>query len=214
VIPNAVELPAPSRIDRAAFLKQNELPADARLVCHVGRLAPQKRVDDLLWAAQVLRQAAPQAYFLIIGDGPERTRLEQHSRDVECSRHVRFLGHRDDASDLMQLCDVFWLGSCFEGMSNSLMEAMACGLPVVATDIPPNRELITHGEHGYLVPVGDGAAFAQYTVRLFEEPELSRALGSAGSARIQRACTVQYMVDRHVQLYRDVTGAVGSMPPR
>jgi glycosyltransferase involved in cell wall biosynthesis len=205
VIPNAVESPAPSRIDRAAFLKQNALPADARLVCHVGRLAPQKRVDDLLWAAQVLRQAEPRAYFLIIGDGPERARLEQHARDVECSAHVRFLGHREDATGLMQLCDVFWLGSSFEGMSNSLMEAMACRLPVVASDIPPNRELIIHGEHGYLVPVGDGAAFAQYTVRLLGQPDLAGTFGDAGRARIGTGFTVQKMVDRHMELYRSVT---------
>jgi glycosyltransferase involved in cell wall biosynthesis len=202
VIPNAVESPAPSRINRAALLEQLQLPADARLVCYVGRLAPQKRVDDLLWAAQVLRQAEPGAYFLIIGDGPERARLEQHARDVECSRHVRFFGHREDATDLLQCCDVFWLGSSFEGMSNSLMEAMACGLPVVATDIPPNRELIKHGEHGYLVPVGDGAAFAQYTVRLLAQPDLAQTLGSAGSARIEQEFTVGKMVERHVEVYR------------
>jgi glycosyltransferase involved in cell wall biosynthesis len=206
VIPNAVESPAASRITRNELLEQLQLPGDARLVCHVGRLAAQKRVDDLLWAAQVLRQAEPRAYLLILGDGPERARLEQHARDVECSRHVRFLGHREDATDLMQLCDVFWLGSSFEGMSNSLLEAMACGLPVVATDIPPNCELVTHGEHGYLVPVGDGAAFAQYAVRLLGKPELAQSLGSAGRSRIEQDFTVQRMVDRHVELYRAVAG--------
>lgn len=204
VIPNAVVPPAPPRLSRAALLEQQQMPADARLVCYVGRLALQKRVDDLLWAAQLLRQAEPRAHLLIAGDGPERFRLEQHARDVECRRHVRFLGHRDDAADVMQCCDVFWLGSSFEGMSNSLMEAMACGLPVVATDIPPNRELVSHGRHGYLVPVGDGAAFAQYTVRLFEQPALAQALGAAGRARIERDFTIQNMVDRHINVYRQL----------
>lgn len=204
VVPNAVEPPPPPALTRAALVEELRLPADALLVCYVGRLAKQKRVDDLLWAAQVLRQAEPRACLLIVGDGPERDRLEQHARDVECIRHVRFLGHRDDAADIMQCCSAFWLGSSFEGMSNSLMEAMACGLPVVCTSIPPNRELVTHDEHGYLVDVGDGAAFAQYTVRLLQQPDLALRLGANGRARIEQEFTVRQMVENHVRVYRAV----------
>jgi glycosyltransferase involved in cell wall biosynthesis len=164
VIPNGIESPPEQSLTRQDLLMSLKLPEDARLVCYVGRLAKQKRVDDLLWAAQLLRQAEPRAYFLIVGDGPERIRLEQHARDVEVAEHVRWLGHRDDATSVLGLCDIFWLGSSFEGMSNSLLEAMSCGRPVVVTDIPPNRELVQHGVDGYLVNVSDGAAFAQYSV--------------------------------------------------
>jgi glycosyltransferase involved in cell wall biosynthesis len=204
VIPNAVEPPFPAPLTRDELLQQLELPPNAKLVGYVGRLARQKRIDDLLWAAQVLRQADERAYFLIIGDGPERDRLVRHARDVECAAHVRFLGHREDAASLLHLLDVFWLASDFEGMSNSLMEAMTCGLPVLASNIPPNREVAQHGVHGYLIDVGDGAGYAQYTVKLFREPELARQLGAAGRHRMATEFGVERMVTAYADLYANL----------
>ena len=204
VIPNGIEPPPEPAFTRQQLLTELRLPDDALLVCFVGRLAQQKRVDDLLWAAQILRQAEPRAYFLVVGDGPERTRLQQRARDVEVSEHVRWLGHREDAAAVLARCDVFWLGSSFEGMSNSLLEAMACGRPVVVTDIPPNRELVRHGEDGYLVNIGDGAAFAQYTVKLFNDPDAARRLGEAAHAKVRRDFSVETMIERHVELYREL----------
>ncbi|MFO1095816.1 MAG: glycosyltransferase [Planctomycetaceae bacterium] len=209
VIPNGIEPPVAPTFTRQKLLGELSLADDALLVCYVGRLAKQKRIDDLLWAAQVLRQAEPRAYFLIVGDGPERVRLEQHARDVEVAAHVRWLGHREDAASILSLCDVFWLGSSFEGMSNSLLEAMSSGRPVVATDIPPNRELIRHGVDGYLVNVGDGAAFAQYAVKLFAEPERARRMGEAAQEKMRREYSIERMIERHVRLYRELVAGVG-----
>lgn len=206
VIPNGIEPSAMPAFTRQHLLGELQLPHDALLVCYVGRLAKQKRVDDLLWAAQVLRQAEPRAYFLIVGDGPERARLEQHARDVEVAAHVRWLGHRDDAASILGCCDVFWLGSSFEGMSNSLLEAMSSGRAVVATDIPPNRELVRHGVDGYLVNVGDGAAFAQYAAKLFADPELARRMGEAAREKMRREYSVARMVERYAELYRELMG--------
>jgi glycosyltransferase involved in cell wall biosynthesis len=206
VIPNGVERPTPPSFDRPRLLADLKLPAEARLAGYVGRLARQKRIEDILWGMQVLRQADPRAHLLLIGDGPERERLEQYARDVECAAHVRFLGHRDDAAQILQHCEVFWLASDFEGMSNSLLEAMACGLPVVVSNIPPNRELVQHGVHGYLIDVGDGVGYAQYTRKLFEDRALAARLGEAGQLRIERDFPVDRMVQRHVEVYREVVG--------
>jgi glycosyltransferase involved in cell wall biosynthesis len=195
---------SPSQALRNELIRQLDLPADARLVGFVGRLAKQKRIEDLLWAMQITRQANERAHLLIIGEGPERSALEQHARDVEVSQHVRFLGHRDDAGELMRCLDVFWLASDFEGLSNSLMEAMAAGVPVVASNIPPNRELIAHGDEGFLVDVGDGLGFAQYTLKLLGELELARSLGQQGRSRIAKHFSVQKMIDAHVTLYREI----------
>ena len=169
VIPNGIAVSSSEPLDRPSLLKELKLPADAKLVACVGRLAKQKCVGDLLWGIQVLRQADPRAYLLIIGDGPERDDLVERARNLECTDHVRFVGHREDADRILPLVDAYWLASAFEGMSNSLMEALSLGIPAIATDIPPNRELITHGKHGYLVNPNDGVGFAQYTVKLFND---------------------------------------------
>ena len=207
VIPNGVEVPATPSQSREAFLQELQLPEDAKLVMFVGRLAPQKRVPDLLWAMQLLRQADPRAYLVIVGDGPLRASLEQYAREVEVLSHVRFLGHRPDAASLLHHADVVWLASEFEGMSNSLMEAMACGRPIVASAIPPNQELIQHGVHGYLVNLGDTAGFAQFTLKLLNDSDLAARLGTAARDWVDTELSLRRMVERHIEMYRELTAA-------
>jgi glycosyltransferase involved in cell wall biosynthesis len=105
-------------------------------------------------------------------------------------------------------CDVFWLASDYEGLSNSVMEAMAAGLPVVASDIPPNRELVVPGATGFLAPVGDRVAFAQYAEKLLLDPALAARLGAAGRERIRNEFSVERMVEAYARLYRDVINVV------
>lgn len=204
VIPNAVTAPPASILTGPELRRQLGFPEDARIVAYVGRLAEQKRVSDLIWACQLLRQADPRARLILLGDGPEREQLLHYAQSVEVRDYVRFLGHRDDASSLLHLVDVFWLASDFEGMSNSLMEAMACGKPVVASDIPANRELITHGREGYLVDVGDAVGFAQYTRKLLDDPALAASLGQAGCERMLSSHSVATMVSAHAAVYRQL----------
>ncbi|WP_437187127.1 glycosyltransferase [Planctomicrobium sp. SH668] len=200
VVPNGVEVPPLPGISREEFLKQLNLPEDAKLVMYVGRLAKQKRLKSLLWATKVLSQSDPTAYLLIAGDGPEKDDLLFYAQDVEVERHVRFLGHRRDASSLLHLCDVFWIASEFEGMSNSLMEAMACGRPSVVSDIPPNRELVRHDQDGFVANLGDSLGFSQYTERILNSPELAARLGESARQRMLQEFSVSCMVDRYRNL--------------
>jgi len=200
LIPNGVSPAVSSPMTKAEFCEKWNLPENARLIMFVGRLAPQKRLKSLIWAIQILRQADPLAYLLIIGNGPEADELKGYARDVEAISHVRFLGHRQDAGELLTLCDVFWLGSEFEGMSNSLMEAMAAGKPVVVSDIPPNRELVRHGIDGYLVNLGDSTGFSQFTGRLFQDNQLAHRLGTEGAKRMRDEFSVDRMVFRFAEL--------------
>ena len=186
------------------------IPPASHVVGYIGRLARQKRVLDLIWGFELIRVMQGEVYFVIAGDGPERAKLEQFTRDLEIAQRVKFLGHRDDAERLLPAFDLFWLGSDFEGLSNSVMEAMAAGLPVVASDIPPNRELVVHGETGYLAPVGDRVAFAQMGERLLLDPVLARRLGSAGRDRIASQFSVARMVEAYSRVYHEV---LASRPP-
>ena len=192
--------------NRAQLLAELNLPREAFVAGFIGRLAKQKRVEDLIWAVETLRQIRPRLHLVVVGDGPERERLEQFTRDVHCTRHVHFLGHRDDAAQLLPAFDVVCLASSFEGMSNSVMEAMAAGLPVLASDIPPNRELVVPGETGFLFKLGDSVGIMQFVRRLIDEPGLGEHLGHAGRERIRREFSIERMVDGYATVYRQLRG--------
>jgi glycosyltransferase involved in cell wall biosynthesis len=204
VIPNAVEIPNSPAADRDQALAKFDIPPGSHVVGFAGRLAPQKRVKDIVWAMQLLKQLRDRVYLMLVGDGPERESLFELARHMECEHLVRFVGHRDDAARLIGLFNVFWLASDFEGMSNSIMEAMAAGVPVVATDIPPNRELVVDGQTGFLVKVGDSVGMAQFADRILADPALAQRLGDAGRERMRTSFSVEKMVDAHAELYRQV----------
>jgi len=204
VIPNGVEIPQFSDDDRAAVRQDFGIPPETSVVGYVGRLAKQKRVEDLIWALQLLKQLRERVRMLIVGDGPERRQVEDFARHMGCDDLVHFAGHREDASRLYAGMDVFWLASDFEGMSNSLMEAMAAGMPVVVSNIRPNRELVEPGGEGFIVEVGDGVSFAKFTDRILADSELKQRLGTAARERMQNEFSMDTMVKRHVELYRDL----------
>ena len=205
IIPNGV---APqdqnTPLTREDLLDQLDLPAGARLVGAVGRLWPQKRYKDAIWAADLLKVIRDDVHLLIVGDGPQRWRLERYRDQVQIRDRVHFLGQRDDVPRMIPHFDCLWLTSGYEGMPNSILEAMAASVPVVATDIPGNRDLVVHGETGYLAPVGHRAGFASWTNQLLDDPETARRLGEAGRRRALEHFTVEKMVQRHVQMYRRV----------
>jgi glycosyltransferase involved in cell wall biosynthesis len=204
VIPNGVEIPDGPPADRDRALAEFQIPPGSRVIGFVGRLARQKRVQDIVWAMQLLQQLTDRVYLLLVGEGPERNDLIALARHVGCEHLVRFAGYREDAARLIGLCNVFWLASEFEGMSNSVMEAMAAGIPVVASDIPPNRELLVDGETGYLVRVGDSVGMAQFTDRILADPSLAQRLGAAGRDRMRTDFSIDRMVAAHAELYRAV----------
>jgi len=209
VIPNGVavdEEPAFPPQERNAILAEFAIPPHSRVVGFAGRLAPQKRGVDLIWSMQLLQQVTNNVHLVIVGEGPDREEMIKLAQHMSCDNLVRFVGHRDDVTRLMRVFDVVWLPSEFEGQSNSLMEAMAAGVPVVASDIPANRELVVDGETGYLVKVGDCPAFSQFTDRILADPDLAGRLGEAGRKRMQDHFSVPAMIESHRTLYQEVAG--------
>ncbi len=206
VIPNGVAPPAPSTSTRRQLLDELGLPENARLLGLVGRLWPQKRVKDAIWAADLLKVIRDDVHLLIIGDGPQRDRLTRYRDQVCIQGRVHFLGERGDVPRLLPHFDVLWSASAYEGQSNVILEAMAAGVPVVATDIPGTRELVVPGETGYLVPVGDRAAFAKFTDRLLNDAALAARFSASARQRAAAEFGVERMVALHAALYREILG--------
>jgi glycosyltransferase involved in cell wall biosynthesis len=206
IISNAVGPAKPSCVSRAELLTELGLPADARLIGAIGRLWPQKRVKELVWGVDQLRCVYDHAHLLVIGDGPLRDQLERYARLCEVTDYAHFLGTRTDVPRLLPHFDVLWLASGYEGQSNAVMEAMAAGIPVVATDIPGNRDLVVHGETGYLIPLNSRSAFAKFTLPFLEDAALAEQLGEAGKARMAAEFSVERMVVRYVDLYSEILG--------
>jgi len=206
VIDNGVEPARASDVSRCQLLDELKCPADARLIGVVGRLWPQKRVKDLIWAADLLRVLHDNLRLLVVGDGPERSTLERFARLASDLDHIRFLGHRDDVWRIVPHLDVFWNGSGYEGQPNAVMEAMAAAVPVVASDIPGNRELVVHGETGFLVPIAGRAARARATDQIFNDAALAARLGAGAKQRMAEHFSVEKNVRRHVEMYRELLG--------
>ncbi len=209
VIPNGVEPPEPTTAAREAVLSELGLPGDCHVVGVVGRLWPQKRIKDAIWAADLLKVVRDDVHLLVVGDGPERDRLRRFRDQVEIRDKVHFLGHRDDVPRLMPHFDLLWSTSAYEGQSNTILEAMALGVPVVATDVAGTRDLIVDGQSGCLVDhrldtPRRRAALARHTQILLEDPERARRLGEAGRRRALEEFSVEKMVERYVNLYREV----------
>ena len=171
---------------------------------------PFKPPRRTIWAADLLKSARDDSHLLIIGDGPQRWRLERYRDQNEVADRVHFLGERNDVAHILPHLDCLWLASAYEGQSNAIMEAMLAGVPVVATDIPGNRDLVVPGQTGYLVPVGDRAAFARHTHVLLEDRNLAQQMGAAGRLRMQRDFSVDQMISRHAEFYRNLVR--GSAP--
>ncbi len=204
LIYNGVAPAPPSNVTHDALCDELGVPRGCFLIGAVGRLWHQKRIKDLIWAADLLKVIRDDVHLLIIGDGPQRENLERFCEACQIEDKVHFLGQRHDVMRLMPHFAVLWLASSFEGLPNVVMEAMSAGVPVVASDIAGTSELVQHGQTGFLFPVGDRAGLARYTHKILEDPSLRQRLGAAGRERILAEFSIDAMVARHTALYREL----------
>ncbi len=177
--------------------------ADGDLVIGTcGRLDPVKDLPTLLDAFGRVSEKCGAARLLIIGEGPERARLEAHSRAAGLTERVTFAGYRRDVRALLPAFDMYVNSSIHEGVSLTLLEAMSAALPIVATRVGGTPEVIGDRETGLLVPARSSAALAAAMERLLCEPESRAALGGAARARLEREFTTSAMVARYLDAYR------------
>ncbi len=155
------------------------------VVAMVARLQPVKDHITFLNAAKTVLDSLPQTTFLLIGDGPQRGELESLCQQLGISDSVHFAGTRLDIDRLLPAIDVHVLSSHSEGLPMAVLEGMACGKPVICTDVGGTSEIIEHGVSGYLVPPGDPAPLAAHLMTLLTNSDLAERMGAAGKRRVE-----------------------------
>ncbi len=168
----------------------------------VGRLTDSKRWDCLIRLAARLKAPFPHVRVRLVGDGPSRDKLEALVRSHDVGDIFEMHGEVDDVSDLLSSSDLLVHPSALEGSPNVIMEAMAAGKPVIATDVGDTSQLVVNGETGFVVAEGDEDAIFEKTCQLMEEPQLLRQLGRSGREIAIREFSVDRLVDSMLQIYR------------
>ncbi|MFZ4657225.1 MAG: glycosyltransferase family 4 protein [Caldilineaceae bacterium] len=161
------------------------IPTDALLIGSVTRLSPQKAPLDFVRAAALVAQRYPNAYFMMVGDGPLRSEVEQLAAELGIAERLVLTGLRRDVPELLAAFDLFALSSLWEGLPRVLLQAMATSLPIVATACDGSAEAIETGVNGFLVPPGEPAQLAERLCQLLDQPALAQQMGAAGYARVE-----------------------------
>jgi len=199
VIENGLD---PARFEGAAdpeLRKNLGVPADAPLVCMVGNYREIKRHADLIDALAILTNDVPGLHLLLVGYGLEPALAHARRRGVDS--RVRTFALAGDVVPTLRHVDIGVLCSDSEGLSNAILEYLGCGLPVVATNVGGNPELVTDGENGYLFEPGDVRGLARELARLLRDADLRRSFGEASRARFAGRYTLERMVRETVAMY-------------
>ncbi len=203
VIPNGLPVPEHAAgCDKTSLRQEVGLPADALVVGTVCRLVDYKCVEHFLRAAEMVAGSIPNVIFLVLGDGPLKARLVRLADDLRLGGAVRFLGHRPDAEHILRVMDVCVLCSRAEGMPYVLLEAMSAGVPVVASDVPGNADLIEDGRTGLLYAFGRLDQLAERIVRCLADPSLGARLGDEARRHVVCHYRLDEQVEAMVRLYR------------
>jgi glycosyltransferase involved in cell wall biosynthesis len=169
----------------------------------VGRLDPVKNLGTLLEALRQLTDRFPSARVVFIGDGPTRESLVRQAGELNLGPHVAFLGYRSDVRALLPGLDVYANTSIFEGVSLTILEAMATGLPVVATRVGGTPEVVVDGESGLLVPTRDPGALAVALEGALGNPGLRTRLGASARSRVERLFLLDRMIADYASVYEE-----------
>lgn len=205
-IPNGIcPRPLPRDFDAVGLRRELHLRSDEILILTVARLAADKGIDDLIRAAELL---PPRSRYrvLIAGDGPQRSRFERMVREKGVADRVTLLGFRSDIGELLAASDMVVLPSVREGLSITLLEAMAAGKPIIASSIGSNREVAAQVEMARLVPAGNPEALAEAIEYCTRNTPLRARLGASARTLFEHRYTENRMLDEYRNLYLDLLG--------
>ncbi len=217
VIHNGVDTErySPKRSAGMKLRAQLGIAAEEFCIGCVGNLMPVKGHRSLFQALEVFERTAfanevPKWRLLMIGDGPERPGLEELVRSRGWSNRVSFLGLRDDIPELLNAFDSYVLPSLSEGMCNSLLEAMAIGLPVLATATGGNPEVIVDGKSGHLCPPADAPGLADRLLGLYHHPDVRQQFGKQARERVEQEFSISAMVRQYARTYSAAAATLAS----
>jgi glycosyltransferase involved in cell wall biosynthesis len=206
VIPSAVNLEEFEEEPPRPDLRQElDLKEGTPVVLNVGFLSKEKSQKDVVRVARIVKDRVPDVKFIVVGSGPLRHKLEGLAKEYDVDSIVRFLGFRDDVPALMRLSSMFLFPSESEGLGSVVLQAMASGLPVIASESGGTSEIVRHGETGFVFAKHDVASMADAVARLVSEPGLRTEMGKRGRSlaegySFERCCTM------HEELYRELVG--------
>lgn len=196
----------PNGVDIDRFVQRPPRQGQERpTITFVGRLDRYKGVDFLLEAFKRVIARNSNARLLIIGTGPDETLLKDKAVRLHLEENIQFLGKREDVFSLLLDSDIFVLPTLSEGMSNVLLEAMACGLPVVTTSVGGNCDLISNGHNGILVPPGDLDALGEALMEILHDAALAQQLGDEARRTVEKHYSLGSITDSYLALYNKIT---------
>ena len=210
VVRLGIELDERTDVDegvRAETRRQLGVGDDAFVVGWVGRMTAVKRTDDVLRALRGLIDRGVNAYLCLVGDGPDREHLEQYAHELDVVKRCLFVGYQDDVARFYSAIDALLLPSVNEGTPVSVIEALAAGVPAVATRVGGTPDVIRDGVDGFLVEVGDAAALSERLAELARDPQRRAKMGSDGRERVLGRYAVERLVDDMDRLYRSLLDA-------
>ncbi len=202
LVPNGIPVDEDPSKERVSLLRKSlSLDHHSKVVGSVGRLDPVKGHRYLIEGAVHVVRRCPRVVFLIVGGGTLLEELQAKARLLAVDSHIRFLGHREDVRDILAICDVFVLPSLSEGTPLALLEAMAAGVPPVATRVGGVSGVAEDGKTGLLVPPADSQTLAESIVRLLEDRTLAKRMGQSAQEVVAGRFSLTRMVHAYQEIY-------------
>jgi L-malate glycosyltransferase len=202
VIPNFIEVVRPSP-DLEACNREAFAPRGEKILMHASNFRPVKRIADVVRIFARVRDALP-AKLLLVGEGPERLFIQQLVRELKLGDDVRFLGEQDQLEPLFFCADLFLLPSEQESFGLTALEAMNCGVPVIASDVGGLPEVVTNGETGFLFPVGDVADMAAAAVSLLTDPVRQELFKARARKRAEAFFNADDIIPQYEAFYEEL----------
>jgi len=208
MIPNFVNCDLYCRCEQSP-LRAQWAPNGEPILMHLSNFRPVKRVTDVVEIFSIVREKMP-AKLVLIGDGPDRGAAEHLAKKKKIARDVFFLGKQDNVQQKLGVADLFLLPSDLESFGLAALEAMACEVPVIASNVGGLPEVVTHGVDGYLVPARDVVAAAKYAIEILSRADRGREMGKMARINARKNYCANDVIPRYEEYYRSVLGSAAT----